>query len=69
VARILLWCGASFLSTVVLESYLRAVVFASLLIVIAVPAFSDFNLLPEPESISLLSVGAIALLWALRRKK
>jgi hypothetical protein len=48
---------------------MRAVVFASLLMVIAVPAFADFNLLPEPESISLLSVGAVALLWALRRKK
>ena len=48
---------------------MRAFVAVSLLMSIAAPAFADFNLLPEPESISLLAVGAVALLVALRRKK
>lgn len=48
---------------------MRAFVAVSVLMSISVPAFADFNLLPEPESISLLAVGAVGLLWAMRRKK
>jgi len=35
----------------------------------ALPAFADPNLLPEPESLSLLAIGAVGILLALRRKK
>jgi len=35
----------------------------------AVPAFADFNLLPEPESISLFAIGVVGMLVAARRKK
>jgi hydrogenase/urease accessory protein HupE len=47
---------------------MRALLSIALLMSAAVPAFADFNL-PEPESLSLLAIGGLGLLVALRRKK
>jgi hypothetical protein len=43
---------------------------ASLLIlsIASVPAFADFNLLPEPESLSLFAIGGVGMLLARHRK-
>jgi hypothetical protein len=48
---------------------MRTLLSIAVLLSVAAPAFADPNLLPEPESLSLLAVGALGLLAALRRKK
>ncbi|MDD5391313.1 MAG: PEP-CTERM sorting domain-containing protein [Gallionellaceae bacterium] len=48
---------------------MRALLSLAVLLSVAMPAFADGNLLPEPESLSLLAIGAVGLLVALRRKK
>lgn len=48
---------------------MRTLFSIAVLLSVAAPAFADPNLLPEPESLSLLAIGAIGLLAALRRKK
>jgi len=48
---------------------MRTLLSIALLMSAAMPAFADFNLLPEPESLSLLAIGALGLMVALRRKK
>lgn len=48
---------------------MRTLLSIAVLLSMAAPAFADPSLLPEPESLSLLAIGAIGLLVALRRKK
>lgn len=48
---------------------MRTLLSVLVLLSAAAPAFADPNLLPEPESLSLLAIGTIGLLVALRRKK
>lgn len=48
---------------------MRTLLSIAVLMSTAMPAFADLNLLPEPESLSLVAIGALGLLLALRRKK
>jgi hypothetical protein len=40
----------------------------SLLLVAATPAFANFFAIPEPETLSMVAVGAVAVILAARRK-
>lgn len=48
---------------------MRTLLSIAVLLSMAAPAFANPNFVPEPESLSLLAVGAVGLLLALRRKK
>lgn len=48
---------------------MRTLLSIAVLMTAAMPAFADLNFTPEPESLSLLAIGALGLLVALRRKK
>lgn len=48
---------------------MRTLLSIAVLLSMAAPAFADPNPIPEPEALSLLAIGAIGLLVALRRKK
>ena len=48
---------------------MRTLLSIAVLMSTALPAFADKNPIPEPESLSLLAIGAVALLMAFRRKK
>ncbi|MDP2433896.1 MAG: PEP-CTERM sorting domain-containing protein [Pseudomonadota bacterium] len=48
---------------------MRTLLSIAVLMSAATPAFADLVFVPEPESLSLLAIGALGLLVALRRKK
>lgn len=61
------FCNFSFLSFK--GNFMRTLLSIAVLLSMAAPAFANPNFVPEPESLSLLAVGAVGLLLALRRKK
>ncbi len=48
---------------------MRKLLSIAVLMSASVPAFADINVVPEPESIALLAIGAVAMLVARRRQK
>ncbi len=57
--------STSHLTELVMRSFISALV----LMLAAVPAFADINVVPEPESISLIAIGVVGMLLASRRNK
>ena len=47
---------------------MRKFVSLALLFLAAAPTFAGFNIVPEPEVVSMLAIGGIALLVARRKK-
>ncbi len=48
---------------------MRLLLSIAVLMSASVPAFADINVVPEPESLALFAIGAVAMLVAGRRKK
>ena len=48
---------------------MRTLMSAAVLMMAALPTYAQAAPIPEPESLSLLAIGALGLLIALRRKK
>lgn len=48
---------------------MRALLSIAVLMSVAFPAFAEVNLLPEPETLSLLAIGVTGLLLSRRNKK
>jgi hypothetical protein len=48
---------------------MRSLISLAVLFAVATPALAQVVPLPEPDVIGLLSIGAVGLLFALRRKK
>lgn len=51
------------------ELIMRLLLSIAVLMSASVPAFANINVVPEPESLALLAIGAAAMLVAGRRKK
>ncbi|MDZ4263547.1 MAG: PEP-CTERM sorting domain-containing protein [Pseudomonadota bacterium] len=51
------------------ELLMRLLLSIAVLMSASVPAFADINVVPEPESLALFAIGAVAMLVAGRRKK
>jgi hypothetical protein len=56
-------------SIILKELIMRKLLSIAVLMSASVPAFADINVVPEPESIALLAIGAVAMLVARRRQK